>query len=156
MADAFSTARSFLHYSCANGRFDEAVMAGCDVREVTEGRCVVAVPVTKRRTNRYSTLHGGCIAALVDIVSTAALLAGSKSRASGVTLDLNISYATAAKLGETVLVEAETLKVGRSTALLSVTLREEKSGALIATGRHTKFLLGLGGTEVETLLVSRL
>jgi acyl-coenzyme A thioesterase 13 len=157
MAADTSTAEAFLRYSCANGRFDEAVMSGCELREVAHeahGRVVLAVPVTKQRCNRYGTLHGGCIAALVDIVSTAALLAGSKSKASGVTLDLNVSYATAAKLHSVVLVEAETLKVGRSTALLSVTLRDEKTGALVATGRHTKFLLGLGSTEVD--LVARL
>ena len=111
------------------------------------------LPVTPHVENRYSTLHGGCIATLVDVLSTAALVTVSDS--SGVTLDLNVSYMTAAKDGDSVLVDARVLKVGKSTAALEVELRIVKTRELVAKGRHTKFLLGLGGTSVSAFLDSQ-
>ena len=47
-------------------------------------------------------------ATLVDVVSTAALLTVSK--ASGVSQDLNVTYLSAAKHGEDVIVDAAVLK----------------------------------------------
>ena len=46
--------------------------------ELTPGRCVCVFPVRPRVQNRYGTLHGGCVATLVDVVSTVALLTVSK------------------------------------------------------------------------------
>ena len=98
-------------------------------------------------------MHGGCIATLVDVLSTAALVSVSDS--SGVTLDLNVSYMTAAKDGDSVVIDARVLKVGKSTAALEVELRSVQTGSLVAKGRHTKFLLGLGGTSVSAFLDSQ-
>lgn len=84
--------------------------------------------------------------------TTLAARAAALTPDKGVTLELNISYLEAAKLGDTVHVDAEVVKIGRSTALLSATIRSEASGRLVAVGRHTKFLLGLGGTSTEALL----
>ena len=124
-------------------------------REVTvePGRITCVLPVTPQVENRYSTLHGGCIATLVDVLSTAALVSVSDS--SGVTLDLNVSYMTAAKDGDSVVIDARVLKVGKSTAALEVELRSVQTGSLVAKGRHTKFLLGLGGTSVSAFLDSQ-
>lgn len=108
------------------------------------------VPVTEHVENRYGTLHGGCIATLVDVVSTAALITTSDS--SGVTLDLNVTYMTAARHGDRVIVDARVLKTGKSTAALEVELRSASTGALVAKGRHTKFLLGMGGASVTAYL----
>ena len=46
--------------------------------ELTPGRCVCVFTVRPRVQNRYGTLHGGCVATLVDVVSTVALLTVSK------------------------------------------------------------------------------
>jgi acyl-coenzyme A thioesterase 13 len=124
-------------------------------REVTveAGRITCVLPVTPSVENRYSTLHGGCIATLVDVLSTAALVTVSDS--SGISLDLNVSYMTAAKDGDSVAIDARVLKVGKSTALLEAELRSVQTGALVAKGRHTKFLLGLGGTSASAFLDSQ-
>ena len=47
-------------------------------------------------------------------------------------------YIRAAKEGETILVDANALKVGKSLAFLSVDITNKESGKLIAQGRHTK------------------
>lgn len=51
------------------------------------------------------------------------------------------SYMRKAELGETITIEGNTLKLGRRVAFLTATLRDEK-GKLIATGKHTKLILG--------------
>ena len=94
--------------------------------------------VTEDLSNRYGTLHGGCIATIVDVVSTAALV--SLSEFGGVTLELNCSYLNAAKVGETVEVEARVLKVGGAVAVLACSIKAQGSGRLVAEGRHTKYL----------------
>lgn len=93
-------------------------------------------------------------ATLVDVVSTAALLTVCDN--SGVSLDLNCTYLSSARAGERVRVTARVLKAGRSTAVLSVELQTVGDGVLVAQGRHTKFLLGLGGLDVRQSLRSLL
>ena len=149
-AERLRIAAAFLEHSKRNSRFDECVLR--DLREPSfeAGRVTCVVPVTEKLENRYGTLHGGCIATLVDVVSTAALITLSDS--SGVTLDLNVSYMTAAKHGDSVVVDAKVLKTGKSTAALEVELRSVATGSLVAKGRHNKFLLGMGGGSVTAFL----
>ena len=59
---------------------------------MTPGRCVCVFPVRPRVQNRYGTLHGGCVATLVDVVSTAALLTVCGDP--GVSASLNVIYAS--------------------------------------------------------------
>ena len=82
-------------------------------------------PVTPRVQNRYGTLHGGCVATLVDVVSTVALLTVSP--------DPGVS-------GTDVEVDARVTKVGRTLAFMDVTLRTAVGGKTVATGTHCKFL----------------
>ena len=101
--------------------------------------------------NRYGTLHGGCIATIVDVVSTAALL--TLSSESGVSQDLNVTYLNSCKHNEEVLVDARALKVGKTTAVLSVDIRSATTGRLLAQGRHTKHT---PGTELPAGMLSKL
>ena len=50
------------------------------------------------------------------------------------------SFLKAAKKGETLLIDAETVKLGRTLAFLSVEFRNKKNNELLATGKHTKYL----------------
>jgi acyl-coenzyme A thioesterase 13 len=99
-------------------------------------RC--ALPVTPAVQNRYGTLHGGCIATLVDVVSTAALV--TMSDYSRVTLELSASYLNPCHGGDVAEVEARVLKAGGAVAVLSCTVTARRSGRTVATGRHTKYL----------------
>ncbi|XP_066481006.1 acyl-coenzyme A thioesterase 13 isoform X1 [Tiliqua scincoides] len=103
------------------------------------GKVVCEMKVEEEHTNRGGTLHGGLTATLVDVVSTAALLYTERG-APGVSVDMNITYMSAAKIGEEILITAEILKQGRSLAFASVDLTNKATGKLIAQGRHTKFL----------------
>ena len=99
-------------------------------------RCVL--PVTPSVQNRYGTLHGGCVATLVDVVTTAALV--TVSDYSGVTLELSASYLNPCAAGDVAEVEARVLKAGGAVAVLSCVITARKSGRAVAHGRHTKYL----------------
>ncbi|XP_019379318.1 PREDICTED: acyl-coenzyme A thioesterase 13 [Gavialis gangeticus] len=105
----------------------------------TPGKVVCEMKVDEQHANRAGTLHGGLTATLVDVVSTTALLYTERG-APGVSVDMNITYMSAAKIGEEVLITAQVLKQGRSIAFASVDLTNKATGKLIAQGRHTKYL----------------
>ncbi|XP_071411048.1 acyl-coenzyme A thioesterase 13 [Pithys albifrons albifrons] len=105
----------------------------------TPGNVVCEMKVEEEHTNRFGTLHGGLTATLVDVVSTAALLYTERALP-GVSVDMNITYTSAAKIGEEILITAQILKQGRSLAFATVDLTNKATGKLIAQGRHTKFL----------------
>ena len=102
------------------------------------GRCVCVFPVTPRVQNRYGTLHGGCVATLVDVVSTVALLTVSPDP--GVSVNIGCNYVTPCPCGTDVEVDARVTKVGRTLAFMDVTLRTAVGGKTVATGTHCKFL----------------
>lgn len=95
-------------------------------------------PVTPRVQNRYGTLHGGCVATLVDVVSTVALLTVSQDP--GVSVNIGTNYITPGPGGADVEVDARVTKVGRTLAFMDVTLRTAVGGTTVATGTHCKFL----------------
>ncbi|NWS44810.1 ACO13 thioesterase, partial [Probosciger aterrimus] len=105
----------------------------------TPGKIVCEMKVEEEHTNKNGTLHGGMTATLVDVVSTAALLYTERA-APGVSVDMNITYTSAAKMGEEILITAQILKQGRNLAFTTVDLTNKATGKLIAQGRHTKYL----------------
>lgn len=114
--------------------------------DAAAGTFRAVLDVTPRVANRFGTLHGGCIATLVDVIGTAALV--TKTQLAGVSVEINVSYMGSAKLGEEVEVVAKVLKVGSSLATVQVDLRTTRSGRAVAQGRHTKFV-ALASTSVE-------
>lgn len=121
-------------------RFDSS-LEGLEVTRVdTAGGAVHAtLRVTERVANGYGTLHGGAAATIVDVVGTMALLALDPLRP-GVSVEINVSFVAAAKLGETVHVVGRTLRTGKRLGFTQVDITRASDGALIATGRHTKAL----------------
>ena len=95
--------------------------------------------------NRFGTLHGGCIATLVDALTTCALLVQDQHahKGGGVTTDLHVSCVKSAKMHTTVTCEAVAKRLGRTMGFSTCELRDEK-GDVVATGSHTKFLGATG------------
>ncbi|XP_015270216.1 PREDICTED: acyl-coenzyme A thioesterase 13 [Gekko japonicus] len=117
----------------------DRVVSKMTVLSASAGKVICEMKVEEEHTNRGGTLHGGLTATLVDVVSTAALMY-TERQAPGVSVDMNISYMSAAKIGDEILITAEVLKQGRSLAFANVDLTSKATGKLIAQGRHTKFL----------------
>ncbi|XP_032717541.1 acyl-coenzyme A thioesterase 13 [Lontra canadensis] len=103
------------------------------------GKVICEMKVEDAHTNRLGTLHGGMTATLVDNISTMALLCTERG-APGVSVDMNITYMSPAKIGEDIVITAHVLKQGKTLAFASVELMNKTTGKLVAQGRHTKHL----------------
>jgi len=119
----------------------DRVLSKCQFVEGDVGRCVAALVIDEEHTNRGGTLHGGLSALLVDNISTLALTSADGQPFSyGVSVNMDLSYLKAAKLGEEILIEANVLKRGRTLAFLEVELRKRSTNELLVKGSHTKYI----------------
>ncbi|XP_075389412.1 acyl-coenzyme A thioesterase 13 [Tenrec ecaudatus] len=117
----------------------DRVLEKVSVVSSAPGKLVCEMRVEEQHTNKMGTLHGGLTATLVDNISTLALLCTDRGTP-GVSVDMNITYMSPAKIGEDVMITAHVLKQGKTLAFASVDLTNKATGKLIAQGRHTKHL----------------
>jgi acyl-coenzyme A thioesterase 13 len=117
-----------------------AGLAGLTPLEAKDGHARARIEVTASVANVVGGLHGGAIATLVDDVGTLAIMSGDRDGRMGVTTDLTVSYLRPAKMGEAVIIDARVLKVGRTLAVVDVSLLREADGERLAAGRMTKYL----------------
>lgn len=75
---------------------------------------------------------------MIDNVTTYALM--STDAHPGVSVDLNVSYMKSAKEGEEIIVDANTLKVGKKLAFIECVLKKKSDGSIVAKGGQTKFI----------------
>jgi uncharacterized protein (TIGR00369 family) len=91
----------------------------------------LAVRPEFRRDPDHPSVHGGLVAALIDIAGHAA--AAASLRRGAPTIDLRVDYVRLAS-GPTLLATAQPIKIGRSIGLVDVRVSDDQ-GALVATGR---------------------
>ena len=118
------------------GRFDDCLRQAT-IDRMDPGDVQLSLTVEESHANGYGTLHGGLIAALVDVVGTLALLSQDQHRG-GVSLDINVAYMAAASVGDRVVCKGSLLRSGKSFGFAQVDIFRESDGKLLATGRHTK------------------
>ncbi|CAF0854230.1 unnamed protein product [Adineta ricciae] len=104
------------------------------------GHIQCELDIDEKHLNRNDTLHGGMLTSLTDSVSTLALETNERKPSKSASVELSVSFLKAAKKGETLVIDAETVKLGRTLAFLSVEFRNKQNNELLATGKHTKFL----------------
>lgn len=94
--------------------------------------------------NYYKIVHGGFTGTMIDFYSTVALrshfLAESDTSPDSVSLELSFSYLAGIPCGNTLRLETETVKVGKSIAFLTGRITDLDTGKLAVTGKHTKYL----------------
>jgi acyl-coenzyme A thioesterase 13 len=136
---ASDAAARFLRDAASAGTYDAAPLRRCsNAASATRGRFACDLTVTRELTNRFGTLHGGAIATIVDVLTTAALL--TMTTRGGVSVELSCAYCAPATLEETVRVECEVVKMGKTLAWMECRMTRASDGEVVATGKHTKFL----------------
>lgn len=105
-----------------------------------DGHVLVHADVTIDHVNVAKNLHGGAGATLVDVVGTLAIIGADQWRRYGVSTDLNVSWLAPIPLGETAVVDARVLKIGRTMAFVAVEIRRRSDDVLCVQGRLTKSL----------------
>ncbi|KAI6184008.1 hypothetical protein M3Y97_00550100 [Aphelenchoides bicaudatus] len=110
----------------------------CRLLEAQKDRVKVEFDVDDQMTNLTNNLHGGCTASLVDMITTVAILTHDSNKHAGVSVNLNVTYTRAAKLGETVVVDAFVEKRGKSLAFTRANLYRKSDNKSIAFAEHVK------------------
>ena len=95
------------------------------------GRAAILLVIRPDFLRDANSVHGGVIAALIDIAGHAAIAARLGRGAP--TIDLRVDYLRLAA-GKSLLATAEALKVGRSIGFVEVRVTDDKS-RLVAVGR---------------------
>ncbi|KAI8073285.1 HotDog domain-containing protein [Gongronella butleri] len=119
------------------GGYDQRILPGLRIISADTGRVKLEFEVENYHLNRLGSVHGGLLATVVDMGGSLAL-ASKGLFATGVSTDINISYISGAKEGETITVDATCDKLGKTLAFTSVEM--SSNGRLVALGRHNKFV----------------
>ncbi|KAF0542534.1 Thioesterase/thiol ester dehydrase-isomerase [Gigaspora margarita] len=102
----------------------------------TDGKISFEIPIQEHHLNAYKSLHGGMIASLIDFCG--AMASASKGvRLTSLSTDINVSYVSSAGYGDTLLVNAECVKLDKTFAFTTVAVHNKVDGRLIAQGRLT-------------------
>ena len=101
-----------------------------------DGNVKTSMPVMEEHLNGYGTLHGGCIASLVDLISTFGF-ASSEDGKTGVSVNMSISYIGAARLGDVITIESTALKQKGYIRFADIIITNQ-DGKMIAKASHTK------------------
>ncbi|KEZ42187.1 hypothetical protein SAPIO_CDS6258 [Scedosporium apiospermum] len=111
------------------------------IKEAAAGKVTFELDIKRQHTNRLGTLHGGCIASMVDLGGSLAVASMGRF-ATGVSTDINVSYiSVAGRVGDTVTGTATCEKIGKTLAYTMVHFWNSK-GELAARGSHTKYVAG--------------
>ena len=94
------------------------------LEEIEDGRALVRLPYSERRTTYGDIVHGGAIAGLVDITVMAAAWAGAPvpEKLRGVTISLSTEFVDAAR-AEDLLAEGRVIRRGKTLTACEVDIR---------------------------------
>ncbi|KUI71917.1 Acyl-coenzyme A thioesterase 13 [Cytospora mali] len=110
----------------------------------SDGRIIGLMVLEDKHVNSLGGIHGTTSAAIVDFTAGMAIVAKSGGDKTGVSTDIHISYASSARVGDTVEVECWVNKLGRNLAYTGVEIRkvvgEGEGKKVLVTGSHTKYV----------------
>lgn len=93
------------------GRFDSSLAGALTVERLDTHGAWTSFRVEERHCNAFHTLHGGCVALLVDVVGTLALLGRDPLRP-GVSVEMNQTFVRAARAGDVLHCRGHVIKTG--------------------------------------------
>ncbi|XP_018332823.1 acyl-coenzyme A thioesterase 13-like [Agrilus planipennis] len=112
------------------------------VLTIGDGHCLSELKVDEDHVNPFGTLHGGMTSTLVDSLSTYGLMSHPKiGSIVTVSLDLNIRFLKAAKIGDTIIIDSKTTKAGKTIAFCNVDISNKSSKEIVAQASHIKFIM---------------
>lgn len=103
--------------------------------------CKAELKVTKEHLNQGGGLHGGFSSSIVDCITTYALMTKDlENIKTGVSVDLHLTFLKGARENDELLIEAKTIKCGRTLAFLECEIKNKKCNSILVRGSHTKFV----------------
>mmetsp|Transcript_45709 Transcript_45709/g.126856 ORF Transcript_45709/g.126856 Transcript_45709/m.126856 type:complete len:172 (+) Transcript_45709:123-638(+) len=93
--------------------------------------------------------HGGVIALVVEDATTMHICANDSRGRKAVTTDLNMSYLGVGKVGRTLQIDTEILKIGAMLGVAEAKVSDVNTGKLLAVGRHTMMFVGEDNSSTQ-------
>lgn len=124
-------------------------LLGGEIDSLEEGRVVMSIKLDERHMNPGGMLHGGIVTALMDeatghvIVTVRGLEV--MAEAPHVTVDMNVSFLSSARVGDELECEARTVRVGRTIVFAEAEVRRRGRGDVVAKGHFTYVIVGSRG-----------
>lgn len=119
--------------------FDRMALGECGVHAIQarDGYMQCRCTVGPKTRNGFSTMHGGCIATLIDVVSSAALVTVWGSP--GVSVSMDIHYISPGMAGSVLEVRARVVHAGQRLATMTVDIVDiENEDRVVSHGTHVK------------------
>ncbi|CAG8469501.1 10653_t:CDS:2 [Dentiscutata erythropus] len=130
------TRKMLQQYLEGDATFENFIAKDMILTDSADGKVSIEIPIQEYHLNASKSIHGGMIASLVDFCG--ALVTASKGvRLTTLSTDINVSYVTSARYGDTILVNAECVNLDKKFAFTTVEVHSKADGRLIAQGRHT-------------------
>ncbi|KAF2882249.1 hypothetical protein ILUMI_23917 [Ignelater luminosus] len=135
------TAENFENYLKTSNNYDK-VLNKVKVVSVGDGNCVAELKIDNEHANSMNILHGGFSAMLVDVITSFGLLTIEQYyMIPSVTVDLHLTYLKAAKVSEEIVIDARTIKSGKTLAFLECEIKRKSTGEVLVKGNQTKCFL---------------
>lgn len=120
-------------------------MLGGRIDSFGEGVSVMSVTLEDKHMNPNGVVHGGVLTTLMDEATGHAIVTirGLEAMAETphATVDMSVSFLSGARVGDELVCEARTLRLGRSIAFAEAEILRKGSRDLIAKGRFTYAIL---------------
>jgi uncharacterized protein (TIGR00369 family) len=116
-------------------------LVGAELEVWEEGYVRYGVTLEEKHTNPNGVMHGGVLTTIMDEAAGAAVVTirGIEIMATAphTTVDMNVSFISAARAGDEIVIEGRALRVGRSVAFAECEARRRGQDSLVAKGRFT-------------------
>ena len=123
------------------------------VLEWEEGNALIKMQVQPKHRNRGSSIHGGVIATLIDIVGDMAGIWTPEGERKTVTINLNVNF-IAGTSADVVYARGTRAHATQGTLFSNAEIFEPDTGRLLANGQGIYKLLRLG-TETAPVIASK-
>uniref|UniRef100_A0A183C4N2 4HBT domain-containing protein n=1 Tax=Globodera pallida TaxID=36090 RepID=A0A183C4N2_GLOPA len=117
--------------SMGSGNSFNRILNGVKVLSATPPSVLVELTLAEEHTNDTGLMHTGFTAAMADILTATAVRLTAAQNTPIVSIDLSVTYLQPARIGETVLMEANCLRAGRSIAFTEAIFRRKSDSEVI-------------------------
>jgi uncharacterized protein (TIGR00369 family) len=120
-------------------------MLGGEIDSFGDGVSVMSMALEEKHMNPNGVVHGGVITTLMDEATGHAIVTirGLEAMAETphATVDMSVSFIGGARVGDVLVCEARTLRIGRAVAFAEAEVRRRGADGLVAKGSFTFAIL---------------
>ncbi len=120
-------------------------MLGGKIESFEEGLSVMSLTLEEKHMNPNGVVHGGVITTLMDEATGHAIVTirglEAMEETPHATVDMSVSFLSGARVGDELVCQARTLRIGRAVAFAEAEVRRRGSDDLVAKGAFTYAIL---------------